>query len=151
YIRDYIEFGRGLVRKPLVFGVNYFLSDLKTGEFLNDRRDKHVWIKWVELRVHGDVKALKAPTGLIPRYEDLAILFKQVLGKSYDYNDYSRQFTIRIPENLRKIERVLEFWRTKVLDAPVELFRILDEQAKRLIECRERFGDYVPPDRFEEE
>ncbi|MBS7642723.1 MAG: phosphoenolpyruvate carboxykinase (GTP) [Candidatus Bathyarchaeia archaeon] len=151
YIRNYIDFGRKLVKKPLIFGVNYFLRDLRTGEFLNDRRDKHVWIKWIELRVHRDVKALKTPTGLIPRYEDLVILFKRVLGKSYDYNDYERQFTIRIPENLRKIERVLEFWKTKVLNTPLELLRILDEQAKRLIEYRERYGDYVPPDRFEEE
>lgn len=150
YIRNYIEFGRNLRKQPLIFGVNYFLRDLKTGRFLNDRMDKHVWIKWIELRVHNDVEALKMPTGLIPKYEDLARLFKQVLNKDYAYEDYEEQFTIRIPENLRKIERVIEFWRTKVLDTPIELLNILDEQAKRLIECRKRFGDYVPPDRFEE-
>ena len=150
YIKNYIEFGRNLRKQPSIFGVNYFLRDLKTGRFLNDRRDKHVWIKWIELRVHDDVEALKTPTGLIPRYEDLARLFKQVLNKDYAYEDYEEQFTIRIPENLRKIERVREFWRTKVLDTPVELLHILDEQAKRLIECRQLFGDYVPPDRFEE-
>lgn len=149
YIKDYLEFGRKLERQPLVFGVNYFLRDLKTGEFLNSRRDKHVWIKWIELRVHNDVGALKTPTGLIPRYEDLARLFKQVLGKEYSWEDYVRQFTIRVPENLRKIERVKQFWTTKVIDTPKEVFQVLDEQAQRLIEARERFGDYVPPDKFE--
>ncbi|MEM2668488.1 MAG: phosphoenolpyruvate carboxykinase (GTP) [Candidatus Bathyarchaeia archaeon] len=150
YIRNYIEFGRRLKKPPLVFGANYFLRDLKTGAFLNSRRDKHVWIKWIELRVHDEVGVIKAPTGLIPRYEDLAKLFNQVLGKEYRVEDYVRQFTIRVPENLRKIERVKSFWRNKVSNAPEELFLILDQQAKRLIEARERFGDYIPPDKFEE-
>ncbi|MEM4699908.1 MAG: phosphoenolpyruvate carboxykinase (GTP) [Candidatus Nezhaarchaeales archaeon] len=149
YIRNYLEFGRRLRKQPPIFGVNYFLRDLKTGSFLNNRRDKHVWIKWIELRVHNDVGAIETPTGLIPRYEDLARLFKQVLGKEYSWEDYVRQFTIRVPENLRKIERVKQFWMTKVIDAPREVFQVLDEQAQRLIEARGRFGDYIPPDKFE--
>ncbi|MEM2028301.1 MAG: phosphoenolpyruvate carboxykinase (GTP) [Candidatus Bathyarchaeia archaeon] len=151
YIKNYLEFGRRLKKPPLVFGANYFLRDLKTGVFLNSRRDKHVWIKWIELRVHGDVGAVKAPTGLIPRYEDLARLFSQVLDKNYTIEDYRRQFTIRVPENLRKIERVKSFWRNKVLNAPEEVFQILDQQSERLIKARELFGDYIPPDKFEEE
>ncbi|MEM2669761.1 MAG: phosphoenolpyruvate carboxykinase domain-containing protein, partial [Candidatus Bathyarchaeia archaeon] len=151
YIKNYLEFGRRLQKPPLVFGANYFLRDLKTGVFLNSRRDKHVWVKWIELRVHGDVGAVKAPTGLIPRYEDLAKLFNQVLDKNYTIEDYRRQFTIRVPENLRKIERVKSFWKNKVLNAPEEVFQILDQQSERLIKARELFGDYIPPDKFEEE
>jgi phosphoenolpyruvate carboxykinase (GTP) len=151
YVKHYLDFGERLKKPPLVFGANYFLRDLKTGEFLNDRRDKHVWAKWIELRVHNDVGAIKTPTGLIPKYEDLKDLFRQVLNKKYSREDYARQFTIRVPENLRKIERVREFWTTKVSDTPEKLFQILDEQAKRLIEARERFGNYIPPDRFKEE
>lgn len=150
YLKNYLEFGRKLRKQPLIFGANYFLRNLKTGEFLNDRSDKHVWIKWVELRVHGDVDAIKTPTGLIPKYEDLAKLFRRVLNKKYPKEKYVEQFTIRIPENLRKIERVKEFWTTKVSDTPKELFQILDQQAERLIEARERFGNYVTPDKFEE-
>lgn len=151
YIKHYLEFGKRLKKQPLIFGANYFLRDLKTGEFLNDRRDKHVWAKWIELRVHNDVDAVKTPTGLIPKYEDLADLFRQVLNKDYAREDYVRQFTIRIPENLRKIERVKEFWTTQVSDTPEEIFQILDEQAERLIKARERFGDYIPPDKFKED
>lgn len=151
YIGNYIEFGRRLKKQPLIFGANYFLRDLKTGKFLNSRRDKHVWVKWIDLRVHNDVGAIRAPTGLIPKYEDLAKLFERVLNKEYRWEDYVRQFTIRVPENLRKIERVKEFWTTKVNDTPEILFQILDEQAERLIRARERFGDYIPPDKFEEE
>ena len=60
----------------------------------------------MELRVHNEVDALKSPTGYIPKYEDLRKLFKQVLGKNYAKEDYIKQFTIRVPENLAKIERV---------------------------------------------
>jgi len=151
YIKNYLEFGRRLKKVSLVFGVNYFLCDLKTGKFLNDPRDKHVWVKWMELRVHNDVGAIRSPTGLLPKYEDLAPLFKRVLNKDYTKEDYIKQFTIRIPENLRKIERVKEFWATKVSDTPDELFRILDEQEKRLLKAREHFGDYVSPESFPKE
>jgi len=70
----------------------------------------------MELRVHKDVEALRAPTGLIPKYEDLRTLFKQVLSKEYKKEDYTKQFTIRVPENLAKIERVEKFYRENVAD-----------------------------------
>lgn len=150
-IRNNLNFGRSLKKPPIIFGVNYFLRDLQTGEYLNSPRDKHVWIKWMELRVHNDVEAIKAPTGLIPKYEDLQVLFKKVLNKDYQKEDYIKQFTIRVPENLAKIERVKKFYREKVSDTPEELFQILDQQAERLIEAQKRFGDYISPEKFDKE
>ncbi len=147
YIKNYLEFGKRLKKQPLVFGVNYFLRDLTTGEFLNSRRDKHVWIKWMELRVNKDIKARKTPTGLIPLYEDLVPLFKDLLNKEYKKEDYIKQFTIRVPENLAKIERVKEFW--KKHNGPEELFEILEQQKERLLRAKESFGDYVLPENFE--
>mgnify|MGYP000532191234 CR=1 FL=1 len=149
YIRNYIKFGKGLKIVPAVFGVNYFLTDLKSGEFLNTRRDKHVWVKWMELRVHNDVRARLSPTGLIPLYEDLVPLFASVLNKQYTEEDYAKQFCIRVNENLLKIERVTKFWKTNAPDAPQELFEVLNSQKERLIKAKERFGDYIPPDKFE--
>jgi len=146
YVKNYLEFGKGLEKAPLVFGVNYFLRDLKTGEFLNDRRDKHVWIKWMELRKHNDAEAIKSPTGWLPKYEDLSRLFRQVLGKDYAKEDYIRQFTIRVPENLAKIERVERFYRENVADTPAELLGVLNEQRERLLKARERFADYISPE-----
>jgi phosphoenolpyruvate carboxykinase (GTP) len=145
YLKNYLEFAKGLKKQPLVFGVNYFLRDLKTGSFLNSRLDKHVWVKWMELRVHNDVGAMKSPTGWLPKYEDLRKLFKQVLDKGYSKEDYIRQFTIRVPENLAKIERVEKLYREDATDAPAELFQILDQQRERLLEAREKFGDYISP------
>ncbi|MGQ9515061.1 MAG: phosphoenolpyruvate carboxykinase (GTP) [Thermoproteota archaeon] len=148
-VRNNLDFGKNLKKAPIIFGVNYFLRD-KEGEFLNLPRDKHVWIKWIELRVHNEVGAIKSPTGYLPKYLDLHRLFKQVLGKDYKKEDYIKQFTIRVPENLAKIERVVRFYQEKVADTPKELFQVLDQQRKRLIRAKERFGDYISPEKFEE-
>ncbi|KON30947.1 phosphoenolpyruvate carboxykinase [miscellaneous Crenarchaeota group-1 archaeon SG8-32-3] len=144
-----LEFGKKLKRAPLVFGVNYFLRDSENDEFLNTPQDKHVWIKWMELRVHGEAGAIRSPTGFLPKYEDLHKLFNRVLGKDYSKKDYIKQFTIRVPENLAKIQRVQRFYQENVTDTPGALFDILDQQRKRLVEAKERFGDYISPESFE--
>jgi len=145
-VRNNLEFGRKLKKPPVVFGVNYFLRD--NGKFVNAIQDKHVWIKWMELRVHDEVEAIKSPTGYLPKYGDLRRLFKTVLKKDYDEEDYMRQFAIRVPENLAKIERVQRFYQENVSDTPLELFGILYLQRERLIEARAKFGDYISPERF---
>jgi len=146
-IRNNLNFGKKLKKAPIIFGVNYFLRD-KEGKFLNSHRDKHVWIKWMELRVHNDVGAIKSPTGYIPEYNDLKRLFSQVLGVDYCEDDYIKQFTIRVPENLAKIERVEKFYRESVADTPLKLFQILDQQRQRLLDAQKRFGDYISPENF---
>lgn len=151
YLQNYIEFGQKLDKEPLVFGANYFLRNLKNGEFLNDRQDKHAWIKWMELRVHGDVGARKSPTGWIPKYEDLKTIFKEVLNKDYPREDYIEQFTTRVPENLAKIERVESFYKENIEDMPDHVWRTLQEQHERLLKAQERHGDYISPEEFEEE
>ena len=143
-----LEFGKKLKKAPIVFGVNYFLRD-KEGKFLNAIQDKHVWIKWMELRVHDEVEVIESPTGYLPKYEDLRVLFKQVLNKEYEKADYIKQFTIRVPENLAKIERVQRFYQENVSDTPLEMFGILYMQRCRLVKARERFGDYISPESFE--
>jgi phosphoenolpyruvate carboxykinase (GTP) len=147
YVRNNLEFGKKLRKPPTVFGVNYFLRDPE-GKFVNGVRDKHVWVKWMELRVHGEADAIRTPTGLIPCFEDLRSLFKGLLGKGYTREDYANQFTIRIRENLDKVDRVEKFHRETVADAPAELFRVLAEQRQRLLEAQKRFGDQVSPERL---
>ena len=105
----------------------------------------------MELRVHKEVGALKTPTGYIPKYEDLKKLFKQVLGKNYAKEDYNKQFTIRVPENLAKIERVQRFYQENVTDTPLEMFGVLYLQRERLLVAKEKYGDYISPENFEKE
>jgi phosphoenolpyruvate carboxykinase (GTP) len=144
-----LEFGKNLKKMPFVFGVNYFLRDKDNGKYLNAPQDKHVWIKWMELRVHGEAGAIRSPTGFIPKYEDLRKLFDRVLSKDYKKEDYVKQFTLRVPENIAKIERVQRFYQENVSDTPAELFEILDQQCQRLLEAKKRFGDYIAPENFE--
>ncbi len=147
-IRNNIEFGKKLQKAPLVFGVNYFLRDKDTGKYLNSPQDKHVWIKWMEQRVHNEVDAIKTPTGYIPKYEDLKRLFKEVLNRDYAKEDYIKQFTVRVPENLAKIDRVTQFYQENVSDTPLELFGILYVQRERLTNAQASFGDYISPENF---
>jgi len=144
YIRNNLDYGRSLANPPVIFGVNYFLRDSQ-GSFVTGMRDKAVWVKWMELRVHSDVGAVLTPTGSVPRYEDLVPLFERVLGRQYRCEDYVRQFTLRIPHNLARIERVEEFYRTQVPDAPAEVYAVLEAQRDRLLAVRRRYGDYMSP------
>lgn len=148
-IRNNLEFARKLKKAPLVFGVNYFLKEVGDGRYVNEIQDKHVWVKWMELRVHGEVDAIESPTGYLPKYEDLRKLFKQVLNKDYSKEDYVKQFTIRVAENLSKIERVTRFYQENVSDTPLELFGILYLQRQRLLRAREKYGNYISPECFE--
>lgn len=147
YIENHLKFGTRLENPPRIFSVNYFLRDSE-GRFVNDKTDKAVWLKWMERRAHRDVEAIKTPTGLIPKYEDLKKLFRAVLNKEYPEGDYVKQFTVRIAENLAKIERVKAFYTTEVSDTPQMVFKVLEEQRQRLIAVREKQGNYVSPLQF---
>jgi phosphoenolpyruvate carboxykinase (GTP) len=102
----------------------------------------------MDLRVNKDADSIKIPTGFIPLYTDLERLFKDVLDKNYSKEDYVKQFSVRIPENLAKIERMKNIFTTRVLDTPEIVFKVLNEQQKRLISAKNQFGDYISPDSF---
>ncbi len=143
YVKDNLEFGKTAKMAPPIFSVNYFLKG-RDGKFLNGKRDKAVWLKWMELRAHGEVGAVETPTGLIPEYGDLRELFRKVLGKEYAREVYGEQFRVRIPENLAKIARMEKIYR-RIPDAPREIFRVLKEQRERLLEARKKCGDCFSP------
>ncbi len=147
YIQNHLRFIEGLEEIPVIFGVNYFLKDEK-GQYLTGMMDKRVWLKWMELRVNGEVKAINTPIGLLPRYPDLKVLFEKVLSQEYPYSRYREEFKIRIPENLAKIERVVNIYRRSP-ETPEILFQILEEQKERLLKARKDLGDYPPPEEFD--
>jgi phosphoenolpyruvate carboxykinase (GTP) len=147
YIQINLDFAEGLTKPPTIFAVNYFLTD-RQGRWLNEKNDKKVWYKWMELRVNGEVEAIETPTGRIPKYEDLKPLFQEILGHEYTKQEYTAQFTVRIPELLAKIERVRAIFLEKVADTPPALMRVLDEQQIRLLDFQKRFGDAITPDQL---
>jgi phosphoenolpyruvate carboxykinase (GTP) len=144
YVKNNLDFGKKLKKPPLVFGVNYFLRD-QAGKFVNGIRDKHVWVKWMELRIHNEAEALRGPTGWLPKYEDLQKLFRQVLDKDYPKEDYVKQFTIRVPENLAKLVRIEKFHRAEVENSPEAVFKVIAETRQRLEALKAKKGEYVSP------
>ncbi len=128
---------------PRIYSVNYFLRDEK-GRFLNDKADKRVWLKWIELRVHDEVDAIETPTGRIPVYTDLVELFNKVLGKEYREEDYEKQFTVRVANLLEKVERIWRIYE-EIPDTPRKLFEILREEKERLKKAMSRWGPAISP------
>ncbi|MHC5017314.1 MAG: phosphoenolpyruvate carboxykinase (GTP) [Planctomycetota bacterium] len=114
YIQNNLDFANGVDDVPPVFSTNYFLKG-DDGQFLNGKLDKMIWVLWAELRANGDVEAIKTPTGWIPKYEDLAPLFKEKLNKEYTQDDYVKQFTVRVPNLLAKYDRVEAIYKAKDL------------------------------------
>ncbi|MFC1571539.1 phosphoenolpyruvate carboxykinase (GTP) [Candidatus Margulisiibacteriota bacterium] len=145
YIHNNCDLGNAVKTPPAIFSVNYFLKG-KDGKYLNGVKDKHVWLKWMELRVNGNVEAIETPTGYIPKYIDLKKIFKEVLGQEYTQDAYTQQFTLRVPENLEKLERITKIYKTKVPDAPHILFEALEAQKKRLEAIQKKHGDYISPE-----
>ncbi|MFW9800344.1 MAG: phosphoenolpyruvate carboxykinase (GTP) [Candidatus Thorarchaeota archaeon] len=148
YIQNHLDFGESLNEAPRIFSVNYFLKD-KDGNYLNGKEDKRVWLQWMDLRVNDEADAVATPTGLIPRYDDLARLFQEHLNKEYMRELYNEQFTTRVPELLAKLDRIEKEYRERVADAPDLLYTFIEDQRKRLLEAQERYGDCIPPTSFE--
>lgn len=144
YIQNNLDFVKGVKNPPSIFSVNYFLKD-KEGKYLNGMADKKVWMLWAELRANGDVEAIETPTGFIPLYEDLAKLFKESLGHEYSKGDYVEQFTIRVPENMAKLDRVEKIYREKVADTPQILYDTFAAVRERFKATAEKYGDYISP------
>ncbi|MFB0554661.1 MAG: phosphoenolpyruvate carboxykinase domain-containing protein, partial [Phycisphaerae bacterium] len=144
YIQNNLDFAKDVENPPLIFSVNYFLKD-KDGKYLNGMADKLIWILWAELRANGDVDAIKTPTGLIPKFEDLEKLFKEHLDAQYTQADYLRQFTISILKNLAKIDRVEKIYKEKVSDTPQIVFDTFAEVRNRLKAAGDKHGDDISP------
>ncbi len=145
YVDINIQFGKKLDKAPKVFSVNYFLKSKDSGEFLNTKLDKLVWLKWMELRVNEEADAIDAVTGLIPEYKDLKKLFKEHLDKDYSEKEYIQQFTVRINENIEKIDRIVEIYKNKGPEVPETLFETLKSQKEKLKEILAEKGAYISP------
>lgn len=148
YITNHLKFVENVQNPPRIFAVNYFLQNTQ-GEYLTGKDAKRVWLQWMDLRIHGDVNAIRTPIGYIPRYDDLKKLFKEILNQAYSVSSYEEQFKLRVPELLSKIDRIEKIYRDTVPDAPDVLFEYLNDQRERLKATQKQFGDYINPTVFE--
>ncbi|MBD3408140.1 MAG: phosphoenolpyruvate carboxykinase (GTP) [Candidatus Lokiarchaeota archaeon] len=147
YIQNHLDFGKDVDVLPRIFSVNYFLTD-ENDEYISDKQDKRVWLQWMELRSHGEIDAIKTPTGYLPFYEDLKKLFHRHLDKGFPKEEYDNLFSIRVPQLLAKNERILKVYEETIPDAPDILFKVLEAQHERLEEAQEKHGDRILPESF---
>lgn len=143
YLENHLKFTNGLSSAPTIYATNYFLKD-DQGKFTNGKLDKKVWIIWAEGRIHGDFGAIETPVGRIPKYDDLKILFKELLDKDYSLSEYETQFSIRIDKYLEKMERMTQAF--SHLSMPAAFAAELENQIKRLREARKEYGPVVTPE-----
>jgi phosphoenolpyruvate carboxykinase (GTP) len=84
--------------------------------------------------------AYATPTGWIPKYEDLAKLFKRELSASYSREDYERQFMTRVKLLLEKLDNVEEFYRKESSAVPKEILDMIEIQRRLLLEVEKEHG-----------
>jgi phosphoenolpyruvate carboxykinase (GTP) len=137
--------------RPILAGLNYFLThESRGGEgraLLGEKRDVHVWMGWLERRVNGDVDAIKTPIGMLPKYDDLKALFKELIDKDYPRDLYEKQFSLYVDNIVRRIDLQTEAY-GKEHEVPPRLFEIYKEQKAELLALKEKYGSIVTPDQL---
>ena len=137
YLTNHLKFGDRLDKQPKIFSTNYFLKD-ENGKFLNQKVDKKVWLYWMEGRVHGEYEAIETPIGLIPKYEDLKHLFKQIFDRNYERADYEAQFSLKLSGLLARLGRIEKIFAEEE-GVPAEFFEHLAQQKQRLLQAQNKF------------
>jgi phosphoenolpyruvate carboxykinase (GTP) len=134
--------------RPIIAGLNYFLTHGARGgegaKLLGEKRDVRVWLSWLERFAHGELAGIDTPIGTIPRYADLAALFRDGIGKEYPRDLYDRQFSFYIDNILARIALQEEAYR-KEKKVPARIFEVYAEQRRGLEALKERFGPVVQP------
>jgi phosphoenolpyruvate carboxykinase (GTP) len=113
---------------------------------LGEKQDVRAWLGWLELRAHGDVRAIETPIGYIPCYEDLKPLFDGI-GKEYSRDLYEQQFAFYVDNILGRIDLQQEAYR-KEKDVPAQLFAVYEEQRAGLEVLKAKYGPIVTVDQL---
>ncbi len=139
-------------KKPVMAGLNYFLTDEARGgsskKLLGEKKDVKVWLSWLELHAHQEVKVIETPIGYLPRYEDLKRLFQTIIQKEYPKELYNKQFSLYIDNIVARIDLQSQAY-GKEENVPEKLFAILKKQREALIALKEKFGAVVTPDQLQ--
>jgi phosphoenolpyruvate carboxykinase (GTP) len=137
--------------RPLIAGLNYFLLDCARGgdlkKLLGEKRDVRAWLSWLERYAHGEAQGIETPIGYIPRYDDLAKIFGQMIGKEYPKSLYDKQFSFYVDNILGRIQLQEEAYR-KEKKMPNRIFEVYEEQKEGLLALKAKHGPVVAPDKL---
>ncbi len=140
-------------KKPVMAGLNYFLTDKARGgtsnKLIGEKRDVKVWLAWLERLAHNDVDVIKTPVGNLPTFDDLKNLFKTIIDKEYTQELYVKQFSLYIDNIVSRIDLQIRAY-GKEPDIPEKLFEILKAQKEGLGALRNTYGPVVTPSQLEE-
>ena len=153
YMDAQIKFfeNKKIKQKPAMAGLNYFLTHASRGSkgkgLLGEKRDVKVWLKWLSFNVHGVMKGIKTPIGLIPKYADLKELFDAEIKKPYSKELYNMQFSLYIDKIVERIDMQVEAY-GKQKNVPKPYFDAMAKQKKALLALKSKFGAVVTPDQL---
>jgi phosphoenolpyruvate carboxykinase (GTP) len=144
YFMNNIRFVEGIKKVPPIFTVNYFLRG-KDGQFLTSKLAKKVWLRWAELRVHGEVETYPTPLGFIPRYEDLQPMFRNYLGEEFSKELYVELFKFRIDPWVAKLTRAIHFYEKTAPDCPELFLSTWKATIEKLQQLKSEYGPSIEP------
>ena len=144
YTMNNIKFVEGMNDVPKIFSTNYFMKDPE-GNFMTGKLAKKVWLHWAEGRVNGDYETYETPTGKIPVYNDLKVLFKQLLDEDFSAEDYMYLFTFRCSKWIEKLERTKAFYAKMDAHVPQDIYDSWDAAVSRIQAAKETYGDEIKP------
>ncbi len=147
YVINNLNFPKNLKKIPPVYAVNYFLRDAD-GQFCTGKLAKKVWIHWADERIHGEVDALPTPTGLIPKYEDLKVLFKEFFNEDYKLADYEYQFQFRCSQWIAKLERTINYFKENAQDCPDFAYKKWQDAIKKIETAKAKYGEFIKPGQY---
>merc|ERR1711964_514971 len=133
------KFVESMQTTPKIYSTNYFLLDT-SGNFATSKLAKKVWLHWAEGRVHDDFEAYETPTGFIPRYEDLAPLFRELIDEQYSETGYTWQFSFRCDSWISKLNRVIEWYRKMDPSTPTRLFDSWEQKIADVEKAKAKYG-----------
>ncbi|HOA85499.1 MAG TPA: phosphoenolpyruvate carboxykinase domain-containing protein, partial [Bacillota bacterium] len=144
YTINNIRFVDGMREVPKIFSTNYFMRG-RDGKFITSKLAKKVWLHWAEGRIHGEFDAYETPTGRIPKYEDLVMLFKKYLNEDFSKETYDYLFTFRCSKWIAKLERTKAFYAKTDPNTPKEIFDYWDAAIAKIAAAKEKYGDEILP------
>ena len=147
YTMNNIKFGEGVKDTPKIFSNNYFMRGAD-GKFMTSKLAKKVWLHWAEGRIHGEYETYDTPTGKIPKYADLAVLFKKHLDETFTEEDYTYLFTFRCTKWIEKLERTKAFYTKMDSNTSAEIFEYWDAAIAKIQAAKEKYGDLIKPGDF---
>jgi phosphoenolpyruvate carboxykinase (GTP) len=147
YTLNNISFVDGMKEEPKVFSTNYFMRNPE-GKFMTSKLAKKVWLHWAEGRVHGEYETYDTPTGKIPLYKDLKVLFKELLEEDFSEEDYTYLFTFRCSKWISKLERTKAFFAKMDTNLPSSLTEAWDKAIADISAAKDKYGDQILPGKF---